>query len=100
MARLKPIHPGEILREEFLRPLGISGNRLAIALRVPAPTVYDIINEERSISSEMAIRLSRAFGTTPNFWMNLQSGYDLRVALAAKEMKIQKEVQPLELQHT
>ena len=100
MARLKPIHPGEILREEFIVPLNLNANRLALALHVPAPTVYDIINEDRGISPEMALRLSHAFGTTPDFWMNLQAEYDLRVTRNEKEARIKSEVRPVEeLQH-
>jgi antitoxin HigA-1 len=100
MARLKPIHPGEILREEFMVPLKLNANRLALALHVPAPTVYDIVNEERGISPEMALRLGRAFGMTPDFWINLQAEFDLRVARNAKEKIIKNQVRPLELQHT
>jgi antitoxin HigA-1 len=77
MARLKPIHPGEILREEFMVPLHLNANKLALALHVPAPSIYDIVREERGISPEMALRLEDAFGTTPDFWQNLQSEFDL-----------------------
>jgi antitoxin HigA-1 len=79
MAKLKPIHPGEILREEFMVPLRLNANKLALALHVPAPSIYDIIHEDRGISPEMALRLGQAFGTTPHFWMNLQAEFDLRV---------------------
>src|SRR5271170_6931369 len=67
--KLSPIHPGEILREEFVRPLGLNANKLAIALRVGAPTIYEIINEERGVTPDMALRLGRYFGTTPEFWL-------------------------------
>jgi antitoxin HigA-1 len=67
MARLKPIHPGEILREEFMAPLHLNANKLALALRVPTPSVYEIVKEEGGISPEMALRLGYAFGTTPDF---------------------------------
>jgi|SRR5580704_5067023 addiction module HigA family antidote len=67
MVKLKPIHPGEILREEFMAPLHLNGNKLALALHVPAPTVYDIVHEGRGISPEMALRLGRFFRTTPDF---------------------------------
>src|SRR5216684_5906105 len=70
MGRLKPIHPGEILREEFMAPLHLNANKLALALHVPAPSIYDIIHEERGISPEMALRLGRFFRTTPDFWLN------------------------------
>ena len=97
MARLKPIHPGEILREEFMLPLHLNANKLALALHVPAPGIYDIINEERGISPEMALRLSHVFGTTPDFWMNLQTGFDLRVVRNEKGALIKDQVRPLEV---
>jgi antitoxin HigA-1 len=99
MARLKPIHPGEILREEFMVPFHLNANKLALALHVPAPTVYEIAREERGISPEMALRLGRAFGTTPDFWMNLQADYALRVARNEQEAAINNQVQRLKLQH-
>ncbi len=76
------IHPGEILREEFLKPMGMSGYELAKRLHVPAPRVNDILLEKRGISADTALRLSRLFGTTSQFWMNLQSSYELRRAEA------------------
>ncbi len=97
MARLKPIHPGEILREEFMVPLHLNANKLALALHVPAPTVYDIVKEERGISPEMALRLGYVFGTTPGFWLNLQSEFDLRVVRNQKEAKVKSEVRPIEV---
>jgi addiction module HigA family antidote len=97
MARLKPIHPGEILREEFMVPLDLNANQLALALRVPAPSIYDIVNERRGISPEMALRLGRAFGTTPDFWQNLQSEFDLRVARNQKEAIVKLQVRPLKV---
>lgn len=96
MARLKPIHPGEILREEFLAPHHLNANKLALALHVPAPTVYDIVHEERGISPEMALRLGRFFRTTPDFWLNLQSEYDLRVVRNLKETMVKSQVTPLD----
>jgi antitoxin HigA-1 len=95
MAHLNPIHPGEILREEFMLPLDLNANKLALALHVPAPTVYDIINEKRGISAEMALRLGRVFRTTPDFWFNLQSEYELRVARRQKERTVNNQVRPL-----
>jgi len=74
------IHPGEILKEEFLVPLGISANRLATSLDVPANRISSIINGERSITGETALLLGRTFKTTPEFWMNLQTHYDLEIA--------------------
>ncbi len=78
--KLKTIaaHPGEILREEFMKPMGISAYRLAKALH--APGIYEIVREERAISATVALKLGKYFGTTPEFWMNLQTDYDLRLA--------------------
>ena len=78
--RLPPIHPGEVLREEFLSPLGMSANELALSLRVPATRINDIVNERRGITADTALRLSRYFGTTPKFWMNMQTSWELEVA--------------------
>jgi len=71
------IHPGEILREEFLKPLGMSAYALAKRLRVPVPRVNDIVLERRGISADTAVRLSRFFGTTDQFWLNLQTAYEI-----------------------
>jgi addiction module HigA family antidote len=95
MTKLKPIHPGEILREEFVVPFGLNPNRLALALRVPPPSIYEIVKEERGISSEMALRLARFFSTTPEFWMNLQTRYDLSISRRHAETKIKRDVHPL-----
>jgi addiction module HigA family antidote len=97
MTKLKPIHPGEILREEFMIPFGLNPNRLALALRVPPPSIYEIVKEERGISPEMALRLGRFFGTTPEFWLNLQTHYDLSIARREVEDKIKRDVQPKEV---
>lgn len=81
MARkLDPIHPGEILLEEFLLPLGISQNRLAGDIDVPVSRIASIVNGKRSITADTALRLATYFGTTPEFWTNLQASYDLRIA--------------------
>ncbi len=93
--RLKPVHPGEILHEEFIVPLGLNPHKLSLALHVSAPAVYEIVHEERSISSDMALRLARYFDTTPEFWVNLQSRYDLEVVRGEEEAKVRREVQPL-----
>jgi addiction module HigA family antidote len=71
------VHPGEILREEFLKPMGMSSYELAKRLRVPAPRVNDIVLERRGISADTAVRLSRFFGTTEHFWLNLQAAYEI-----------------------
>jgi len=76
MPPMPPIHPGETLREDFLRPLGLTANRLAIELQVPVTRVNDIVRGKRAISADTALRLARHFGTTPQFWMNLQANYD------------------------
>lgn len=93
--RLKPIHPGEILREEFIGPLGLNPHRVAVALRVSAPAVYEIANEKRSITPDMALRLAHYFDTTPEFWLNLQARYDLEGVRDKEEAKVAEEVQPL-----
>lgn len=71
------VHPGEVLREEFLKPMGISAYELSKRLRVPVPRVNDIVLERRGISADTAVRLSRFFGTTEQFWMNLQAAYEV-----------------------
>src|ERR1700690_230085 len=76
-APLWRVHPGEVLREEFLKPLGISAYELAKRLRVPAPRVNDIVLERRGISADTAVRLSRFFGTTEQFWLNLHGAYQI-----------------------
>jgi addiction module HigA family antidote len=78
--KLKPAHPGEILREEFMAPLELSMNRMAMDLRVPVTRIADIVNERRSITADTALRFARYFKNSPTFWMNLQSRYDLEVA--------------------
>ncbi|MGH6948106.1 MAG: HigA family addiction module antitoxin [Kiloniellales bacterium] len=77
-----PIHPGEILKEEFLDPYGLSANRLALSIGVAPNRITGIVNGERSISGETAILFAHAFKTTPEFWINLQSHYDLELARA------------------
>ena len=77
----KIIHPGKILLEEFLIPMNISQNKLAMDIRVPTPRINAIVRGIRSISADTALRLGKYFGNTPEFWMNLQSNYDLRMAL-------------------
>jgi addiction module HigA family antidote len=84
------IHPGEILREEFLKPMNLSVYRLAKEIHVPAPRVNDIVLEKRGISAETAIRLARFFGTTEQFWMNLQSSYEIRKAKVDLQGEVQK----------
>ncbi len=90
--RMRPIHPGEILREEFLVPLGMSAHALALELKVPAPRINDIVRERRSITPDTALRLARYFGTTAQFWLNLQTSYDLKIAEREMGSKIEREV--------
>jgi addiction module HigA family antidote len=92
--RLPPIHPGEILREEFLAPLAMSAHELALALRVPATRINDIVNEKRGITAGTALRLSRYFGTTAKFWLNLQASYELEVAEDQLGQAVMREVLP------
>ena len=92
--RLPPIHPGEILREEFLSPLGMSANKLALALRVPATRINDIVNEKRGITADTALRLSRYFGTTPKFWTNMQASWELEVAADQLGNAVRRDVLP------
>lgn len=89
---MRPVHPGEILREDYLVELGMSASALARVLRVPAPRINDIVRERRGISADTALRLARYFDTTPQFWLNLQSAYELRVAEQAAGKKIEREV--------
>jgi antitoxin HigA-1 len=92
--RLPPIHPGEILREEFLAPLGMSSHELALALRVPATRMNDIVKEKRGITADTALRLSRYFGTTSRFWMNMQTSWELEVAEDRLGKALSREVLP------
>jgi antitoxin HigA-1 len=78
--RMRPIHPGEVLGEEFLAPLGMSANALATALHVPANRITMLVAEKRAITADTALRLSRCLGTSPEFWLDLQKAYELRVA--------------------
>lgn len=89
-------HPGETLREDYLNPLGMSINRLALELRVPATRMLDIVHERRGVTADTALRLARYFNTTPKFWLNLQSAYDLAVATEAKQDEIARNVHPRE----
>lgn len=77
---MRPIHPGEVLREDYLKPMDMSANALAKQLHVPASRINDIVLERRGITADTALRLSRFFGSDPQSWLNLQTAYDLRVA--------------------
>ena len=89
-----PIHPGEFLREDFLVPLGLSANALALALRVPVTRISEIVHERRGITADTALRLARYFGTTPDFWMNMQARYDLAIAKEVLSRSIHVEIWP------
>ena len=91
--KLPPIHPGELLRDE-LQEIGVSFNELARALRVPMNRISAIVNGNRSITVDTAMRLARYFGTSPQYWLNLQSAYDLEVAEQEIRPQIEKEVLP------
>jgi addiction module HigA family antidote len=94
--KIKPVHPGEILREEFMVPLGLSMNRVAIDLRVSVTRIADIVNEKRAITADTALRFARYFNNSPTFWMNLQTRYDLEVAEDEIAAKVERDVRPLE----
>lgn len=94
MTKLEPIHPGEILREELMAPLGLSASALSLALRVPATRIGEILRGRRSITPDTALRLARYFGTTPDLWIGLQAEYDLRVARRSLGEVVEREVQP------
>lgn len=89
---MRPVHPGEILREEFLVPMNLKPTELARALKVPPNRITGIVNEKRSLTADTALRLSRYFGTTAELWMGLQSTFDLRTAEVASAKTIQAEV--------
>src|SRR4030042_2830763 len=90
--KMRPIHPGEVLREEFLAPLGMSAHALALELKVPAPRINEIVRERRTITPDTALRLARYFGTTPQFWLTLQTSYTLKITEKETGSKIAKEV--------
>lgn len=92
--RLPPIHPGEILLEEFLKPLGMSMNNLAEELHVPANRITQVVEGRRSITGETALRLARYFGTSAEFWLGMQKDYDLQVARDEFEAEVERQVQP------
>lgn len=93
---LPPIHPGEILREEVLDELGMSGHALAMALHVPATRINDILRERRGITADTALRLARFLGSTPQYWLHLQTAYDLKKAEIASARMIEQEILPRE----
>lgn len=92
--QLEPIHPGEILEEEFMAPLGLSAHALAMALRVPSSRMSAILRGRRSITPDTALRLGRYFGTSAELWLGLQTEYDLRKARSEMAARIEMDVQP------
>lgn len=95
--KLKPVHPGEILKGEFMAPLGLSMNKMAMDLRVPVTRIAAIGNERRGITADTALRFARYFKNRPAFWMNLQTRYELEVAEDELADKVARDVQPLEV---
>ena len=93
MEKLAPIHPGEVLLEEFLKPMSLSQNQLALATRVPARRINEIVQGKRRITADTALRLARFFGVSPQFWLGLQMDYDLDVAEDELAEQISREVQ-------
>lgn len=91
---MRPVHPGEILREDYLVPAALSANALARALHVPAPRINDIVRERRGISADTAMRLARYFGGDARSWLNLQAAYDLRLAEIENAKRIEREIVP------
>ena len=91
---MAPVHPGETLREDFLKPLGLTANRLAIELQVAVTRVNDVVRGKRAITADTALRLARYFGTTPQFWMSLQANYDLELAQDVRGSEIADRIRP------
>ena len=89
------LHPGEILREQFMADFGVSVNRLARDLRVPPTRISEIVNERRAITPDTALRLARYFGTTAEFWINLQTAHDLDIARTSMQRRIDADVRPI-----
>jgi len=93
--RLSPIHPGEVLLEEFIKPMNLSQNRLAIDIGVDARRINEIVLGKRAVTADTALRLARFFGNSPQFWLGLQSHYDLDVAEDQLGKRLEREVRPL-----
>ena len=91
---MRPVHPGEILREDYLKPLGMSAHALAVALRVPPSRINDIVLERRGVTVDTAMRLVRYFGGDVKSWLNLQMAYDIKIAEATKKSDIEREIVP------
>lgn len=91
---MRPVHPGEVLREDYMIPLGLTGNALAKALNVPAARINDIVRERRAVTADTAMRLARYFGGDARSWLHLQAAYDLRVAEIHNAKRIEREIAP------
>ena len=91
---MRPVHPGEVLREDYLIPLGMSARSLANALRVPPPRINDIVRQRRGVTADTAMRLARHFGGDARSWLNLQAAYDLRAAEIKNAKRIEREITP------
>lgn len=97
--KLQPVHPGQVLQEEFLKPLSLSQNRLATEIGVPPRRINEIVLGKRSITADTALRLARYFGTSPQFWLGLQSDYDLDVAADVLGKRLEREVGKFAVAH-
>ncbi|KPK89709.1 XRE family transcriptional regulator [bacterium SM23_31] len=93
MSKISPLHPGEVLEEEFLKPMGLSQNRLALSIRVPARRINEIVQGKRRITADTALRLAKYFNMTPQFWLGLQMDYDLDIAEDKLAGKLDTEIQ-------
>jgi len=93
--KIQPVHPGEVLQEDYLIPKGISQNQLALSMRVPPNRISEIVQGKRVVTAETALRLARAIGTSPDFWLNLQMQYDLRIAQDSLADVLDREVIPI-----
>ncbi|MEJ0005374.1 MAG: HigA family addiction module antitoxin [Steroidobacteraceae bacterium] len=92
---MRPVHPGEVLREEYLEPMGLSVNALAKRLAIPASRLNDVVLQRRGVTPDTALRLARYFGTDARSWLNLQCAHDLRIAEMAHSKEIQKAIEPM-----
>lgn len=92
--QMPPVHPGEILKEDLMEPLGLTISGLASDLKIAKSKMSEIVNGRRAINADAALRLSRYFGSTPEFWINLQAAYDLRVTIHSSASRIEREVRP------
>jgi len=92
--QMAPVHPGEILREDLMKPLGLTVSGLARELKIPVNRLSEIVHGRRALNADAALRLSRYFGSSPEFWVNLQASYDLRLTIHSSARRIEREVRP------